>query len=99
MKLFFFFFFFKVYAGPGNLPFSPPRPSSDLPIQRGCCPAERLRKKTATLATATGLSSWTWSLPWTRQVASQADCLALGDRKSTRLNSSHLVISYAVFCL
>src|SRR2546426_4311336 len=28
------------------------------------------------------------------------DGLALGaDRKSTRLNSSHLVISYAVFCL
>src|SRR2546426_9403961 len=25
--------------------------------------------------------------------------LPLGDRKSTRLNSSHLVISYAVFCL
>src|SRR5256885_8082210 len=25
-------------------------------------------------------------------------CIA-GDRKSTRLNSSHLVISYAVFCL
>src|SRR2546426_8055347 len=24
---------------------------------------------------------------------------AKGDRKSTRLNSSHLVISYAVFCL
>src|SRR5438034_2493460 len=33
-----------------------------------------------------------------------ARCLAaalerLGDRKSTRLNSSHTVISYAVFCL
>src|SRR5256885_7313900 len=26
-------------------------------------------------------------------------CLTLEDRKSTRLNSSHLVISYAVFCL
>src|SRR5205807_6067692 len=26
-------------------------------------------------------------------------CLCNGDRKSTRLNSSHLVISYAVFCL
>src|SRR2546426_8453875 len=26
-------------------------------------------------------------------------CRSLGDRKSTRLNSSHLVISYAVFCL
>src|SRR5258705_3782439 len=25
--------------------------------------------------------------------------IALGDRKSTRLNSSHLGISYAVFCL
>src|SRR2546426_3011406 len=25
--------------------------------------------------------------------------LVQGDRKSTRLNSSHLVISYAVFCL
>src|SRR5205807_10524854 len=27
------------------------------------------------------------------------DALVTGDRKSTRLNSSHLVISYAVFCL
>src|SRR5438034_8726032 len=26
-------------------------------------------------------------------------CGAYGDRKSTRLNSSHTVISYAVFCL
>src|SRR5205807_9482483 len=26
-------------------------------------------------------------------------CSDRGDRKSTRLNSSHLVISYAVFCL
>src|SRR5256885_9902024 len=25
--------------------------------------------------------------------------VVVGDRKSTRLNSSHLVISYAVFCL
>src|SRR5256885_11494674 len=29
----------------------------------------------------------------------KADRLLLLDRKSTRLNSSHLVISYAVFCL
>src|SRR5256885_2778939 len=27
------------------------------------------------------------------------DCQRVADRKSTRLNSSHLVISYAVFCL
>src|SRR3989454_11571215 len=32
------------------------------------------------------------------RVASPEDC-AGPDRKSTRLNSSHLVISYAVFCL
>src|SRR5256885_7770560 len=29
----------------------------------------------------------------------EAKELIAGDRKSTRLNSSHLVISYAVFCL
>src|SRR5256885_12026511 len=31
--------------------------------------------------------------------ARRAAARALRDRKSTRLNSSHLVISYAVFCL
>src|SRR5256885_13051049 len=31
-------------------------------------------------------------------IAFEADVVG-GDRKSTRLNSSHLVISYAVFCL
>src|SRR5258707_10909376 len=35
-----------------------------------------------------------------QQVRSFAEALAtLGDRKSTRLNSSHANISYAVFCL
>src|SRR5688500_192312 len=29
----------------------------------------------------------------------RASVVSFGDRKSTRLNSSHLVISYAVFCL
>src|SRR5256885_4255825 len=29
----------------------------------------------------------------------KSQTLSVGDRKSTRLNSSHLVISYAVFCL
>src|SRR5256885_11406717 len=37
---------------------------------------------------------------WAASVASRpAGAAALQDRKSTRLNSSHLVISYAVFCL
>src|ERR1039457_2169163 len=36
--------------------------------------------------------------PW-RSVSSNTGSPVLLDRKSTRLNSSHLVISYAVFCL
>src|SRR5256885_9911127 len=32
-------------------------------------------------------------------LAAEGPDLPFGDRKSTRLNSSHLVISYAVFCL
>src|SRR5256885_11600974 len=35
---------------------------------------------------------------WAASTAPRALCWA-ADRKSTRLNSSHLVISYAVFCL
>src|SRR3989454_6919266 len=43
-------------------------------------------------------------LPWVKIEKEYAfdgpsDKLTLRDRKSTRLNSSHLVISYAVFCL
>src|SRR2546426_7508476 len=34
-----------------------------------------------------------------RGLAPRAGALHAQDRKSTRLNSSHLVISYAVFCL
>src|SRR2546426_3894593 len=34
-----------------------------------------------------------------KQVCRKCDEDKLADRKSTRLNSSHLVISYAVFCL
>src|SRR5256885_12554316 len=38
-----------------------------------------------------------WSLPMSRCPISRS--VFQRDRKSTRLNSSHLVISYAVFCL
>src|SRR5437588_3639977 len=42
-----------------------------------------------------------WSpFGWIRQwMALRPAWSAVGDRKSTRLNSSHTVISYAVFCL
>src|SRR5256885_2907509 len=43
------------------------------------------------------MRSFTSSRPWWSW---SRTCRALAtDRKSTRLNSSHLVISYAVFCL
>src|SRR5256885_5371792 len=37
--------------------------------------------------------------PDDRPVVRALDWVIIADRKSTRLNSSHLVISYAVFCL
>src|ERR1035438_8428560 len=36
---------------------------------------------------------------WVQDEPCQAGLIAVPDRKSTRLNSSHLGISYAVFCL
>src|SRR5437773_10467023 len=39
------------------------------------------------------------SAPVFRDILRQIDGLARKDRKSTRLNSSHITISYAVFCL
>src|SRR5256885_5694173 len=38
------------------------------------------------------------SLFWLKQAAREESLQFVLDRKSTRLNSSHLVISYAVFC-
>src|SRR5256885_13295831 len=36
---------------------------------------------------------------WAAEFKNELAQLSAADRKSTRLNSSHLVISYAVFCL
>src|SRR3989454_5623979 len=47
----------------------------------------------ATIASPSHVASHSSTLGW--RTASRA----AADRKSTRLNSSHLVISYAVFCL
>src|SRR5205807_10393600 len=39
------------------------------------------------------------TLPTVAYIEGRMDDVLYTDRKSTRLNSSHLVISYAVFCL
>src|SRR5205814_10713302 len=50
-----------------------------------------------------GARSRAYPLPvearWTARLRQMEASLVGGDRKSTRLNSSHLGISYAVFCL
>src|SRR5690625_5886957 len=40
----------------------------------------------------------TWTF-WTQRANTHPSTHGIGDRKSTRLNSSHVAISYAVFCL
>src|SRR5258708_31782360 len=40
-----------------------------------------------------------WSVPSPRSSLAAKEDRGEGDRKSTRLNSSHQIISYAVFCL
>src|SRR2546426_9561956 len=79
----FFFFFFLMIRRPPRSPLFPSRRSSDL----GPPPSS-----------ARGLPcrrSWAWGRPGGGREAQSR----YRDRKSTRLNSSHLVISYAVFCL
>src|SRR5690349_23520871 len=38
-------------------------------------------------------------MSWTKRVQHPSEVVKKEDRKSTRLNSSHVEISYAVFCL
>src|SRR5437764_7432789 len=87
MLLFVFFFFFQLSGDHLDLHSFPTRRSSDLPISTKV-PGIQICEH----------------LPL---IAAQMDKLAIirsmigamEDRKSTRLNSSHRCISYAVFCL
>src|SRR5256885_11045303 len=51
----------------------------------------------ATRCCGAAATAWTWSTSRARTGSTPSP--RHRDRKSTRLNSSHLVISYAVFCL
>src|SRR2546426_9151891 len=85
--LHFSFFFLMIRRPPRSTPF-PTRRSSDLTTWSPFCRVTWLRNST------TASSS-----PRPRALLMLAPRSVSGDRKSTRLNSSHLVISYAVFCL
>src|SRR5256885_9308196 len=64
------------------------------------CPRAQGQASDRACAAPATSSSTPWAnRPMRRPSCEKAEELDRGDRKSTRLNSSHLVISYAVFCL
>src|SRR5206468_11615206 len=90
LQIFVFFFFFYCYGAPRDLHSFPTRRSSDLrPVGRCAC---RCRPARACCTRRSGSSG-------TRQPLPHIPIGPAPDRKSTRLNSSHDQISYAVFCL
>src|SRR5437899_4226722 len=89
-------FFFSSYSSPRDIPSFPTRRSSDLDpaenvfyIQQGRVKI-KVKSKQGKEAVIAILGAG--------EFLGEA-CLIGQDRKSTRLNSSHLGISYAVFCL
>src|SRR2546430_12765299 len=106
----FFFFFFKGSGAHRDLPSSPTRRFSDLvrcheishrmPIAMELPPATTARAQPDTFGAAADLTtacSATGALRIWVSIGMPCNCSR--DRKSTRLNSSHSQISYAVFCL
>src|SRR5947209_16076442 len=80
-------FFLLIIRRPPRSPLFPTRRSSDLPVAHHCQP-----QRCTVVIVNTVLDDSGRPAPLPRPSA-------LRDRKSTRLNSSHANISYAVFCL
>src|SRR5690606_40179035 len=95
LSLFSSFFFFYCYGAHRDLHSFPTLRSSDLG-----CPLSRISSRTSSAQDCFPESSRYGSGLGSRTGGSTlADSSAARDRKSTRLNSSHVKISYAVFCL
>src|SRR5205814_10182739 len=75
-------------------PSYPTRRSSDLPLEHGSFAEQRIDPDAADDEQCVDGSAQGAE----RRVGDESETRR-GDRKSTRLNSSHLGISYAVFCL
>src|SRR5436309_10749167 len=92
-----FDFFFQCRGDNLNLHSFPTRRSSDLPPSHARVnTAHAARNEPATVGTATQWARRPMRSP--RRMLTSAPASGR-DRKSTRLNSSHVKISYAVFCL
>src|SRR5437870_8772589 len=83
------FFFLYCYGAHRDLHSFPTRRSSDLKAALG----------RATPRDLGALRDSILRLPDARAALDGLEHRGRGDRKSTRLNSSHVAISYAVFCL
>src|SRR5205814_9926968 len=93
--LLFVFFFFSLSRAPLDLHSFPTRRSSDLFISPGAGAHWRIRGPSDMACTSRRLAgAGPVDVPQSRILHGIDQ-----DRKSTRLNSSHLGISYAVFCL
>src|SRR5256886_7162444 len=102
--LFFFFFNDTAPTEISPLPLHDPLPISSLPplISRTRRPPQKpIPSKAVTLGAAKNLSSTKTAMADACKARSSILPVTIpqGDRKSTRLNSSHSQISYAVFCL
>src|SRR5207249_10043176 len=99
-------FFLQRYDAPRHLHSFPTRRSSDLHLGvevqtsamvTGMQPAAVLMGKTRLPAAVVLWAAGVAASPLGKKLGTPID--RAGDRKSTRLNSSHVSISYAVFCL
>src|SRR5947207_9858659 len=94
--LYFCHFFFTFSGDTRDLHSFPTRRSSDLcPVVRARSGADRHRAALERRGARPGAAPGRALFHPGQRVVRRTD----GDRKSTRLNSSHTVISYAVFCL
>src|SRR5205807_5692285 len=84
-------FSFSYYGHHRDLHSFPTRRSSDLRPSTSASATTISRARRSRARSRRARRSRTWN--------ALLAAIVLADRKSTRLNSSHLVISYAVFCL
>src|SRR5437773_9370176 len=93
-------FFFYSYLAPPHLPSSPTRRSSDLRRRRHLLHLfERHARERARLAAERAAVERRLHRRLRLARRGRRENVRVVDRKSTRLNSSHITISYAVFCL